>query len=208
MAKQANNSFMEHIRPRQLRAGTLRFRATFCLGGFSFLAFIVLAITGVLLVFYYQPGDRAFASLSEIDSALPYGGLVRSLHFWAGQMMVVSVFLHMVRVVWSRAYRPLKELNWVIGVVLFFLTVMLDYTGYLLRGGQESGAAATVGKTLLTIFPGGQALATVFFGQPSPLNGSTLSIFAWHAFILTGAVGILQMFHFWRIRKNGGVRPL
>jgi len=208
MGKQGNNSFTEHIRPRQIRAGTLRFRATFCLGGLSFLAFIVLTITGVLLLFYYQPGDRAFASLSEIDSALPYGGLARSLHFWAGQMMVISVFLHMVRVVWSRAYRPLRELNWVTGVVLFGLTVMLDYSGYLLRGGQESGAAASVGQTLLTSLPGGQALATVFFGQPSPLNGSTLSIFAWHTFILAGTAGFLQMLHFWRIRRGGGVRPL
>ena len=208
MGKQGNNSFWEHIRPRQIWLGTLRLRTTFCLGGFSFLAFIVLAITGVLLLFYYQPGDRAFASLSEIDSALPYGGLSRSLHFWAGQMMVISVFLHMVRVVWSRAYRPLQELNWVTGVVLFGLTVMLDYSGYLLRGGQESGAAATVGQTLFTSLPGGKALATVFFGHPSPLNGSTLSIFAWHTFILAGIAGFLQIWHFWRIRRGGGVRPL
>ena len=208
MGKQGNNSFMGHVRPRQIRAGALRIRATFCLGGFSFLAFVVLTITGVLLLFYYQPGDRAFASLSEIDSALPYGGLARSLHFWAGQMMVISVFLHMVRVVWSRAYRPFRELNWVTGVVLFSLTVILDYSGYLLRGGQESGTAATVGQTLFGLLPGGQALATIFFGQPSPLNGSTLSMFAWHVFILAGVVGFLQLFHFWRIRRDGGVRPL
>jgi quinol-cytochrome oxidoreductase complex cytochrome b subunit len=208
MAKQGNSSFIEHVRPRQLRSGAIRLRATFCLGGFSFLSFIVLAITGVLLIFYYQPGDKAFATLSEIDSAVPYGGFIRSLHFWAGQVMVISVFLHMVRVVWARAYRPLKELNWITGVALFGLTVMLDYTGYLLRGGQESGAAATVGKTLVTMVPGGEALATAFFGQPSPSNGSTLSIFAWHCFILAGLVSFLQMFHFWRIRKNGGVRPL
>jgi len=208
MDKQGSNSFRKHIRPQHIRAGTLRFRATFCLGGLSFLAFIVLTITGVLLMFYYEPGDRAFASLSELDSALPYGGLVRSLHFWAGQLMVVSVFLHMVRVVWSRAYRPLRELNWVTGVALFGLTVILDYSGYLLRGGQESGAAASVGKNLLKSLPGGKVLATVFFGQPSPLNGSTLSMFVWHIFILAGIVGFLQMFHFWRIRRSGGVRPL
>lgn len=92
MSKQGTKSFMEHIRPRQIKAGALRLRATFCLGGFSFLAFIVLTITGVLLLFYYQPGDRAFASMSELNSVLPYGGFVRSLHFWAGQMMVISVF--------------------------------------------------------------------------------------------------------------------
>ncbi|HVJ49493.1 cytochrome b N-terminal domain-containing protein [Desulfitobacterium sp.] len=208
MGRQGNNSFIVHIRPRQIKAGTLRFRVTFCLGGFSFLAFIILTITGILLMFYYQPGEKAFASLSEIDSALPYGGFIRSLHFWAGQMMVFSVFLHMVRVVWSRAYRPLRELNWVTGVVLFVLTVVLDYSGYLLRGGQESGAASSVGQTLLKTLPGGHGLATVFFGQSSPLNGSTLNIFVWHVFILAGIAGFLQMFHFWRIRKDGGVRPL
>jgi len=123
-------------------------------------------------------------------------------------MMVISVFLHMVRVVWSRAYRPLRELNWITGVLLFGLTVMLDYSGYLLRGGQESGSAATVGKNLLTMLPGGHVLATAFFGQPSPLNGSTLSMFVWHIFILAGGVSFLQVFHFWRIRRGGGVQPL
>lgn len=208
MGKQAGSSFIEHIRPRQIKFGSFRFRATFCLGGFSFLAFVVLTITGVILLFYYQPGDKAFASLSEIDSALPYGGLIRSLHFWSGQMMVISVFFHMIRVVWSKAYRPLSELNWITGVVLLGLTVILDYSGYLLRGGQESGAASSIGQTLLKTLPGGKGLAAIFFGQSSPVNGSTLNIFVWHAFILAGIAGFLQMYHFWRIRKDGGVRPL
>lgn len=208
MKKQGKSSFIEHIRPRQLRWGALRFRATFCLGGFSFLAFAVLTITGVILLFYYQPGEKAFASLSEIDSALPYGGFIRSLHFWAGQMMVISVFAHMIRVVWSKAYQPLRELNWITGVVLFGLTVILDYSGYLLRGGQESGAASSVGQSLLKTLPGGKGWASIFFGTSSPVNGSTLNIFVWHAFILAGIAGFLQMYHFWRIRKDGGVRPL
>lgn len=208
MRKQGNSSFIEHIRPRQIKLGALRLRSTFCLGGFSFLAFIILIITGVVLLFYYQPGDKAFASLSEIDSALPYGGFIRSLHFWAGQMMVISVFLHMIRVVWAKAYQPLRELNWITGVVLFGLTVILDYSGYLLRGGQESGAASSVGQTLLKMLPGGKGWASIFFGQSSPVNGSTLNIFVWHAFILAGIAGFLQMYHFWRVRKDGGVRPL
>lgn len=200
--------FIQHIRPRQLKSGSLRLRTTFCLGGFSFLAFILLTISGVLLLFFYTPGEAAFSSLSEIDSALPYGGLIRSLHFWAGQLMVVSVFFHMVRVVWSKAYKPLRELNWVTGVMLFVLTVVLDYSGYLLRGGQESGAAASVGQTLVKTLPGGHFLAAIFFGQPSSLNGSTLNVFVWHVFILAGIAAFLQIFHFWRIRKDGGVRPL
>lgn len=208
MRKQGNSSFIEHIRPRQIKLGALRLRSTFCLGGFSFLAFIILIITGVVLLFYYQPGDKAFASLSEIDSALPYGGFIRSLHFWAGQMMVISVFLHMIRVVWAKAYQPLWELNWITGVVLFGLTVILDYSGYLLRGGQESGAASSVGQTLLKMLPGGKGWASIFFGQSSPVNGSTLNIFVWHAIILAGIAGFLQMYHFWRVRKDGGVRPL
>ena len=208
MGKQDNNSFGNHIRPRYIPAAVMRLRSTLCLGGFSFLAFVVLAITGVLLLFYYQPGEKAFSTLSEIDSSVPYGGFIRSLHFWAGQLMVISVFLHMVRVVYSKAYSPFRELSWISGVILFIITVVMDYSGYLLRGGQESGAAASVGQTLLTSLPGGRALAAVFFGHPSSLNGSTLSLFAWHTFILAGAASLLQIWHFWRLRRTGGVRPL
>lgn len=202
------NSFWVHSRPRYVLNYALRIKTTFCLGGVSFLAFVVLTGTGVLLLFHYQPGEKAYSSLVEIHSVIPYGELIRSLHFWAAQLMVFSVFLHMVRVVLSHAYRPPRELNWVIGVVLLGLTFLLDFSGYLLRGNQESGAAATVGQSLLRIVPGGNMIAGIIFGNPNPLTGSTLNLYIWHSFILAVFLAILQIWHFWRIRRDGGIRSL
>lgn len=208
MHRRQQTSLWQHIRPQRISSKSLRFKATFCLGGLSFLSFLILLGTGMLLLFNYQPGEKAYSSLVEINSVLPYGALIRSLHFWAGQFMVISIFLHMVRVVVSHAYRPPRELNWVIGVLLLGLTLIMDYSGYLLRGDQEGGAAASVGKSLLQVIPGGKALSFIFFGNPSPLNSSTLHLYIWHSFVLAWVISVLQMYHFWRIRRNGGIRSL
>lgn len=200
--------FWAHIRPRTVHEKALRLRATFCLGGLSFLAFLILLGTGLILVFHYQPGEEAFNSIVEIQSFFPYGALIRGLHFWAAQLMVWSVFLHMIRVIWHRAYRHPRELNWLVGVGLLVTTLVLDFTGYLLRGNQESGAAATVGQTLLHLLPGGEGMATVFLGTVTAVNGSSLAVYAWHCFLLPGASIFFMTWHFWRVRKDGRVRPL
>lgn len=209
MLKKANpRGFWVHIRPQTVYTKALQLKATFCLGGLSFLAFLILLGTGLILVFQYQPGEKAFDSLVEIQSVLPYGGLIRGLHFWAAQLMVWSVFLHMVRVIWHRAYQPPRELNWLVGVGLLVLTLILDFTGYLLRGNQESGAAATVGQSLLHLLPGGGGLARVFLGADSAVNGSSLAVYAWHCLLLPFVSVFFITWHFWRIRRDGGVRPL
>ncbi|WP_459998219.1 cytochrome b N-terminal domain-containing protein [Paradesulfitobacterium aromaticivorans] len=164
-------------------------------------------MTGTLLLFYYEPGEKAFASLGVIANLTPYGNLIRGLHFWAAQIMVITVLLHMARVVWHQAYRPPREKNWVIGVALFCLTLILDFSGYLLRGSQESTAAATVARGLLENFPGGDVLARMFLGTEL-WQGSSLALYVWHVFLLAGFALFLQIGHFWRVRRDGGVRPL
>lgn len=208
VSKQAN--FFTHLRAHTLPAGADSVWYTFCLGGLSFLSFVVLLITGLLLMFHYQPGESgAYPSLLNLASVIPYGAVLRDLHYWAGQIMVVTVLLHMVRVVWTHSYRPPRELNWLIGVSLLVLTVVLDFTGYLLRGSQECGAAATVAVHILLLVPGvGPGLAQMLFGQPAVLSGSTLIIYVWHCVALPGAVFNLQVYHFWRVRRDGCVRPL
>lgn len=211
-AKQMANKrgFLNHIRPHSVSAKAMSFGYTFCLGGVSFLAFIVLGVTGVLLMFHYLPGEKSgYASVTTLSSVIPLGGLIRNLHFWAGQAMVVSINLHMVRVVRTKSYRCPKELNWVVGMSLLVLTLVLDFTGYLLRGSQESGAAAAVAVHILTLIPGiGQGLAQISLGEASATNSSTLMVYVWHCVALPLLALWLQMFHFWKIRKDGGVRPL
>ncbi|HZW82109.1 MAG TPA: cytochrome b N-terminal domain-containing protein [Candidatus Deferrimicrobium sp.] len=208
--RKTNNSFLNHLRPRSVPRRAISILYTFCLGGLSFLAFIVLGFTGILLMFRYQPGEQnGFNSIVELASVVPYGSFFRNLHYWAGQLMVVSVSLHMVRVVWTRSYKPPKQLNWVVGVGLLLLTLILDFTGYLLRGSQESGAAATVAVHILNNLPGiGPSLAYILFGNPSPVSGSTLNVYVWHCVGFAFAALSLQGYHFWRVRRDGGVRPL
>lgn len=205
-----DQNFANHIRPRNVPERALSVRYTFCLGGLSFLAFVVLGVTGLLLMFHYQPGENAgFPSVLTIASVIPYGGIIRNLHYWAGQVMVGTVNLHMLRVVWTHSYRPPKERNWLVGVALLILVLVLDFTGYLLIGSQESGAAAAVAVHILRLIPGiGTGLGQIMFGEPSALSGSTLVVYVWHCVGLPFIALLLQLYHFWRIRRDGGVRPL
>lgn len=207
MKNQSN--FINHMRPRNIAKDALNVAYTFCLGGLTFLAFILLFITGLLLMFHYQPGiTTGFTSLLNL-TVIPYGGVIRNIHFWAGQVMVVTVNLHMLRVIWTHSYKPPKQLNWVVGVALLLLVLFLDFTGYLLRGSQESGAAATVAVSILDLIPGiGLPISQMVLGRPSALAGSTLIVYVWHCFLLPGIALLMQLYHFWRIRKDGGVRPL
>lgn len=202
--------FVNHIRPWFVPTKVISVIYTFCLGGLSFLAFLVLGVTGLLLMFHYQPGDSTgFSSILTIASVIPYGGIIRNTHYWAGQIMVVTVNLHMLRVVWTHSYKSPRQLNWLVGVGLLILVLVLDFTGYLLIGSQESGSAATVAVNILGLIPGfGTALGQISLGEPSQLSGSTLVVYVWHCVGLPMLALILQLYHFWRIRSDGGVRPL
>ncbi|MFZ3372170.1 MAG: cytochrome b N-terminal domain-containing protein [Desulfitobacteriaceae bacterium] len=203
-------NFANHLRPRFVPERVVSVLYTFCLGGLSLLVFVVLGVTGLLLMFHYQPGDSTgFSSIITITTVIPYGGVIRNLHYWAGQVMVVTVNLHMLRVVLTNSYRSPKQLNWLIGVALLILVLVLDFTGYLLIGSQESGAAATVAVNILGLIPGlGTGLAQILFGEPTALSGSTLVTYVWHCVDLPMVAALLQLYHFWRIRRDGGVRPL
>lgn len=204
------STFFDHIRPRFLPESALNILYTVCLGGLSALSFIVLAITGLLLMFHYQPGENtAFNSMLNLSSVIPYGALIRNWHYWAGQIMVITVTLHMIRVVWTHSYKPPRQLNWLVGVGLLLLTLFMDFSGYLLRGSQESGAAANIAVHIAELIPGiGTPVSRILFGQPSPLSGSTLMVYVWHCLGLPTIAFWLQLYHFWRIRRDGGVRPL
>ena len=209
-AEHNKKNFVNHIRPRYVPDKVLSVLYTFCLGGLSFLAFIVLGVTGLLLMFHYQPGDSTgFSSVITIASVIPYGGVIRNIHYWAAQIMVVTVNLHMLRVVWTHSYKSPRQLNWLVGVGLLIFVLVLDFTGYLLIGSQESGAAATIALHIVGLIPSmGTGLGQIGLGNPSSLSGSTLVVYVWHCVGLPMMALILQFYHFWRIRRDGGVRPL
>lgn len=203
------SQFIGHIHPRRLPPGVIGLRPTFCLGGLSALFFLVLLLTGVLLMFFYTPGATATqsASLVTIQEVAAYGWLVRGMHKWAGQAMVATVFLHMLRVVLSGAYRPPREGNWVIGVGLLGLTVLLDFSGYLLVGDATSLLAQQVVSGILRELPsGGNLLLRAFLGGEAGGELAGLRIYAWHCMGLPLAAASMMGWHFYRVRRDGGVK--
>ena len=143
-----NNVFL-HIHPVRVRQHAVKFAYTFCLGGLSFFLFLVLTVTGVYLMFFYVPSaTQAYTNILEIQSQVTFGLLTRNIHRWAAHLMVFFVFLHMMRVFYHGAYKPPREFNWVVGVVLLFLTIMLSFTGYLLPWDQIAYWAITIGTNM------------------------------------------------------------
>jgi quinol-cytochrome oxidoreductase complex cytochrome b subunit len=216
-----SNVFL-HAHPVKVHVRSLQFLRTFCLGGITFLLFLITLVTGVLLMFYYVPDvNLAYQDMKDLAYVVPFGQFLRNLHRWAAEGMVLTVLLHMARVFYSGSYRPPREFNWVIGVGLLVMTLLLSYTGYLLPWDQLAYWAITVGANMAGSTPvvghsGPFSVTTVendvralllggtVVGQSALLRFYVLHCIALPLFLLAGMAA-----HFWRVRKDGGLaRPL
>ena len=161
-------------------------------------------------MFFYLPlPSRAPTSIADIDSAVPFGRLLRSLHYVSAQLMLVSVLLHMTRVVLTRAYLPPRRLNWVIGMTLLLTVLLLDFSGYVLRWDEQGRLAGLVGWNLLRNVPLlGPGASRVFLGNEPETAMTLLRWYAWHCVGLPLLLSGLCTYHFWRIRKDGWSRVL
>ncbi|MBI5507277.1 MAG: cytochrome b N-terminal domain-containing protein [Deltaproteobacteria bacterium] len=199
-------SFLYHLFPLRVTERALAPATTFGLGLVSVALFILLTVTGLLLMFYYVPTPRdAYGSMLDIDNVVTFGRLCRRLHRFGADLMVAVVLLHLVRVVAQAAYRR-RELNWLIGLGLASLLVGLAFTGYLLPWDQRSYWAVRVVTELLGLLPVvGRAMQLVLVGG-AEVGAATLSRFyALHVALLPlGMLGCL-VWHLWRIRKDGGL---
>ena len=201
-----NNVFL-HIHPVRVRQHAVKFAYTFCLGGLSFFLFLVLTITGVYLMFFYVPSATlAYTNILDIQSSVTFGLLTRNIHRWAAHLMVFFVFLHMMRVFYHGAYKPPREFNWVVGVVLLFLTIMLSFTGYLLPWDQIAYWAITIGTNM-----GGYApllntpVNRLLLGGLEVGQNTLLRFYVLHIMVFPLVAAIFLAVHFWRIRKDGGI---
>jgi quinol-cytochrome oxidoreductase complex cytochrome b subunit len=200
--------FVKHLFPRVILRRNLCLSYTFCLGGLAFTAFLVLIVTGILLLFHYQPAtDRAFASILYIENNVPGGWYIRNLHRLASNFFLVLLFLHTLRVLLTGAYRKPRELNWVIGFLLLCLALFAGYTGYLLPMDQLALWATQTGMNLLATLPFGELLKSFLvpddIGQPMSL----VRFYVLHIAVIPVTMLILCMLHFYRIRKDKGVLP-
>lgn len=180
------------------------------LGGITFLLFLILVVTGVLLSFYYRPSaQEAYPSLRYIVSEVSFGWLVRGLHVWSANLIVVAILAHMARVFFAGAYKPPRETSWLIGILLFFVVLCFGATGYLLPWDQWAYWTVTEALNTLAEFPVvGAAAARLLTGDPF-VSGATLSrFFALHVIVLPWLALALLGFHFAVVRKHGIAPPV
>ena len=201
-----NNVFL-HLHPVRVKKHAVRYTYTFCLGGISFFMFLALTVTGLYLMFFYVPSvGRAYQDMATIENSVAFGQLVRNMHRWAAHLMVLTVFLHMVRVFYHGAYKPPREFNWVVGVVLLFLTLGLSFTGYLLPWDQIAFWAITVGTQMAQYAPLlGSETGFFLLGGIAVGQNTLLRFYVFHVIFLPLVAAIFMIVHFWRIRKDGGI---
>jgi quinol-cytochrome oxidoreductase complex cytochrome b subunit len=201
-----NNVFL-HLHPVRVKKHAVRYTYTFCLGGVSFFLFLVLTVTGVYLMFFYVPSvTRAYQDILSIENSVAFGTFVRNMHRWGAHLMVLTVFLHMIRVFYHGAYKPPREFNWAIGVVLLFCTLWLSFTGYLLPWDQIAFWAITVGTQMATYAPLlSQESSFILLGGVEVGQGTLIRFYVMHVIAFPLIIAILMVVHFWRIRKDGGI---
>jgi quinol-cytochrome oxidoreductase complex cytochrome b subunit len=201
-----NNVFL-HLHPVRVKRHAVRYTYTFCLGGVSFFLFLALTVTGLYLMFFYVPSvSRAYQDIQAIEASVAFGSFVRNMHRWAAHLMVLTVFLHMIRVFYHGAYKPPREFNWVIGVVLLFCTLWLSFTGYLLPWDQIAFWAITVGTQMALYAPLLGAESSFFLlGGIEVGQDTLLRFYVMHVIAFPLITAILLIVHFWRIRKDGGI---
>ena len=210
-----------HLHPAKINRDAVAYNYTWGMGGITFYLFIVLTFTGALLMFYYHPSKVvAFRDILYLEHDVPFGKLLRNMHRWAAHLMIMTVWLHMFRVFLTGSYKKPREFNWVVGVILLVLTLLLSFTGYLLPDDQLGFWAVTVGTSM--------ARATPLLGHEGPfgpqlgmtqyndvrfalLGGSIvdsnalLRAYIWHCIAIPIIASSFMVVHFWRVRKDGGI---
>ena len=216
-----------HLHPVRARKPGIRLKYTWCMGGLTFFLFLVLTVTGILLMFYYRPvPEYAYPDMVYLREDITLG-VMRGMHRWGAHAMVITVWLHMMRVFLTGSYKPPREFNWNVGVLLLVLTLLLSFTGYLLPWDQLAMWAVTVGSNMaratpflghegpgaqLLTLPGGISL--VHAGSDARFAllagrfvgaGALLRFYVLHCVGLPFVATLLMAVHFWRVRKDGGI---
>jgi quinol-cytochrome oxidoreductase complex cytochrome b subunit len=201
------SSLILHFRPRTVPEQTLRFTLTWGLGGMALVLILLLFGTGILMKFVYQPfPDKAYESILHLQQDVLFGQFVRNIHHWSANILLIVVFLHFLRVFFTGAFHPPRQFNWIIGLCLFLTVLTSNFTGYLLPWDQLSFWAITICTGMLEYIPGVGLWLQKLLRGGTEVGTTTLSNFyAIHTAILPALLITLMPFHFWRVRKAGGL---
>jgi len=201
-----SNIFL-HLHPVKVSRKSLRWSYSLGLGVTTLILFGVLVFTGVLLMFYYVPSvERAYPAMKEIQLSVPLGQFTRNMHRWAAHLMVLMAILHLARVFYTGAYKPPREFNWIVGVILLVLTLGASFTGYLLPWDQLAYWAITVGTNIAGYAPvAGPAMRELLLGGTEVGQDALIRFYTLHVALLPVLITLLISLHLWRVRKDGGL---
>ncbi|MCX7913543.1 MAG: cytochrome b N-terminal domain-containing protein [Thermodesulfovibrionales bacterium] len=178
---------------------------TYCFGGIAFTYFLILVLSGLLLSIFYVPSEKeAYKSVVMITNDIPFGWLIRGVHKWSASLFIIFIILHAIRVFVSKAYRPPRELNWVIGTSIFVIAMASGFTGYLLPWDQKAYWATEVGTSMVGTIPLIGKSLMYMIGGGSEVTGTTLiRFFSLHVLFLPLMIGILLWLHFHIVKRQG-----
>ena len=207
------SNFLLHWFPAKVTKASLAWNYSFWLGTISAALLLLLIVSGVPLLFLYVPSvERAYASVKDIEYVVTFGSWIRAVHRLSAHLMVAAVFLHMVRVFWTGAYKngagrgQRREWNWVLGMIMLLATLFLSFTGYLLPWDQLAYWAITVGTNIASSIPFvGPKLRELLLGGRVIEQATLIRFYTLHVIFLPGALGVFFLYHMWRIRKDGGL---
>ncbi len=207
------SNFALHWFPAKVSKASLDWNYSFWLGTVSAALLLLLVLSGMPLLFLYVPSvERAYATVKDIEHVVSFGSWIRAVHRLSAHLMVAAVFLHLVRVFLTGAYKngvgrgQHREWNWVLGVVMLVLTLFLSFTGYLLPWDQLAYWAVTVGTNIASSVPlVGESMRELLLGGREIEQPTLIRFYVLHVIALPGFLGILFVYHMWRVRKDGGL---
>jgi len=196
-----------HFRPVRVPESTVRYTHTFGLGGMSAVLFLLLVLSGVLLMFAYEPSPgSAYRSIVVLQNDVFFGKLVRNIHHWSANLLIAVLVLHLLRVYLTGAYHPPRQFNWVIGLSLLACVLVSNFTGYLLPWDQLSYWAVTIVTGMAGYVPVvGDWLRGVLRGGSEIGPATLVGYYAVHTTLMPVLIVVLMGLHFWRVRTSGGV---
>lgn len=202
----ADHEVPEHVNPAH------HFSAfVYCFGGLTFFVVVIQILSGMFLTMYYVPDiENAWRSVYYLQTEVAHAQIVRGMHHWGASVVIVMLLLHTLRVFFQGAYKKPRELNWMVGVLLFFVMLGLGFTGYLLPWDNKAYFATQVGLEMAQQVPFiGEQLKILLAGDASIVGAQTLTrFFAIHVFFLPAALFALLAVHFILIRRQGISGPL
>jgi len=198
------NRFWQSILRKEIPVSEWARGKTLGLGLINFYLFVILTLTGILLMFYYVPQtSAAYRSIKDLEYVVSFGVIFRNMHHWAAYLMIISVFLHLSRVFYTGEYRQPREFNWVTGILLFFCTLGMGLSGYLLLWDQKAYWGATIMSNIVSSIPPiGDKHKYLMLGGTEVGQNFLVRAYSMHVKVLPLVIGLLMMVHFWRIRKD------